>query len=288
DQERLRGACRPRVDLPLHPVPPREHQAAALGAVLRPALARQAESGDGAPDARAARRAPRHRRLRRDRQHRALCKRAEKAAQAARHARHGERRRADALAGGHRRAGPARAARHLAAGPRGCGLPRQRQAPAAGSRPFGQRAPRLYKNMRIIACIALLHAGIALAQNSVIAPPEHRRGAEQTFLTYPEWFLVHSPAEYAAYVRDHTPTLFPFFGHIRQFWQGYGAVYSATRKDYPFNFGYHVMVTVIGTSTTAEYALRAAYETLIGRLGELAAAHGLTDEDRYAAAVAQD
>src|SRR2546430_4133450 len=31
DQERLRGACRRRVDLPLHPVPPREHQAAALG-----------------------------------------------------------------------------------------------------------------------------------------------------------------------------------------------------------------------------------------------------------------
>jgi len=142
--------------------------------------------------------------------------------------------------------------------------------------------------MRIIACIALLHAGIALAQNSVIAPAEHRRGAEQTFLTYPEWFLVHSPAEYAAYVRDHTPTLFPFFGHIRQFWQGYGAVYSATRRDYPFNFGYHVMVMVIGTSTTAEYALRAAYETLIGRLGELTATHGLTDEDRYAAAVAQD
>src|SRR5439155_1295656 len=75
---------------------------------------------------------------------------------------------------------------------------------------------------------------------------------------------------------------------LRQFWQGYGAVYSATRKDYPFNFGYHVMVMVIGTSTTAEYALRAAYETLIGRLGELTATHGLTDEDRYAAAVAQD
>ena len=97
--------------------------------------------------------------------------------------------------------------------------------------------------MRIIACIALLHAGIALAQNSVIAPAEHRRGAEQTFLTYPEWFLVHSPAEYAAYVRDHTPTLFPFFGHIRQFWQGYGAVYSATRKDYPFNFGQQPGIT---------------------------------------------
>jgi hypothetical protein len=84
------------------------------------------------------------------------------------------------------------------------------------------------------------------------------------------------------------PTEFPFFGHIRQFWQGYGAVYDATRKDYPFNFGYHVMIMVIGTSTTVEYALRSAYETLIGRLSALTASHGLTEEDRFGAAVAQD
>jgi hypothetical protein len=119
------------------------------------------------------------------------------------------------------------------------------------------------------------------------AQMEHRRGPEQTFLTYPEWFLVHSPAEYAEYVREHTPTQFPFIGHTRQFWQGYGAVTRATR-EYPFNFGYHVMVMVIGTSTSIEYVIRAAYETMIGRLSELAAPRRQSDEDRYAAKVAQD
>lgn len=120
-----------------------------------------------------------------------------------------------------------------------------------------------------------------------VAPPEHRRDPEQTYLTYPEWFLVHSPAEYAEYVRDHTPTQFPFIGHTCQFWQGYGAVTRATR-DYPFNFGYHVMVMVIGTSTSLEYVIRAAYETMIGRLSELAAPRRPSEEDRYAAKVAQD
>jgi hypothetical protein len=120
-----------------------------------------------------------------------------------------------------------------------------------------------------------------------VAPPEHRRGPEQTFLTYPEWFLVHSPAEYAEYVLDRTPTQFPFIGHTCQFWQGYGAVTRAAR-NYPFNFGYHVMVMVIGTSTTVEYGVRAAYETMIGRLSELAAPRGLSEEDRYAAKVAKD
>jgi len=139
--------------------------------------------------------------------------------------------------------------------------------------------------MRALAFVLLFAVFPACAQ--VVAPPEHRRAPEQTFLTYPEWFLVHSPAEYAHYVRDHTPTAFPFIGHICQFWQGYGAVHDATKKDYPFNFEYFVMVMVIGVSTTAEYALRAAYETMIGRVSDLTTGQ-LTEEDRYGAAVAQD
>jgi hypothetical protein len=128
---------------------------------------------------------------------------------------------------------------------------------------------------------------VCLCAHAQVAPPEHRRGPEQTFLTYPEWFLVHSPAEYAEYVRDHTPTQFPFVGHTCQFWQGYGAVTRAAR-DYPFNFGYHVMVMVIGTSTSVEYVIRAAYETMIGRLSEFASPRLPSEEDRFAAKVAQD
>lgn len=121
-----------------------------------------------------------------------------------------------------------------------------------------------------------------------VTPPEHRRGAEQTFLTYPEWFLVFSPAEYAGFVRSHDPSDFPFLGHIGEFWQGYAAVYRATRGRYPMNWGYHVMIVVIGTSTTVEYGIRSAYETLVGRLTELTRRHGPTEEDRYAARVAQE
>ncbi len=119
-------------------------------------------------------------------------------------------------------------------------------------------------------------------------PVEYQRGAEQTFLTFPEWFLVYSPAEYAEYVKTHTPTRFPFLGHIRQFWESYSAVYEATRRDYPFNIGYHVMIMVIGTSTTTEYGIRTVYEGLVGRLSELTMSGPLTEEDRYGAEVAQD
>ena len=119
-------------------------------------------------------------------------------------------------------------------------------------------------------------------------PPEHVRPPDQTFLTYPEWFLVFSPAEYAAFVRTEPPSRFPFLGHIRQFWQGYDAVWKATRGKYEFNAGYHLMIMVIGTSTTGEYAVRSAYETLVGRMAELTRRHGMTEEDRLGARVAQE
>ena len=89
-------------------------------------------------------------------------------------------------------------------------------------------------------------------------------------------------------MKRHPPSEFPFLGHIGQFWSSYSAVYRATKDGYPFNFGYHVMILVIGTSTTVEYALRSAYETLIGRVSELTQTHGMTEEDRFGARVAQD
>jgi hypothetical protein len=148
-------------------------------------------------------------------------------------------------------------------------------------------APRCLRLGAALAALALLRPSLTTAAQPV-TPPEHRRGPEQTFLTFPEWFLVHSPAEYAAFVKVHPPSEFPFFAHIRQFWTSYGAVTEATSHGYSLNFGYHVMIVVIGTSTTVEYALRSGYENLVGRLSELTATHGMTEEDRYGARVAQD
>jgi len=144
--------------------------------------------------------------------------------------------------------------------------------------------------VRIRALLAGCAFAVAVgAVAAPIAPAEHRRGEEQTFLTFPEWFLVHSPAEYAAFVKTNPPSGFPFWGHIGQLWQSYRAVTRATTNDrYPFNFGYHVMIVVIATSTTVEYGLRSAYETLVGRLAELARTHGPTPEDAYGARIAQD
>jgi hypothetical protein len=137
----------------------------------------------------------------------------------------------------------------------------------------------------LAAAASLCGAG---AQAAPIAPPEHVRGVEQTFLTYPEWFLVFSPAEYAQHVRAHSPDSFPFYGHIGQFWEGYGAVTRESHAmGHELNPGYHLMVMVIGVSTSVEYVLRSAYESLVGRLSA-ATTSRTTPEDLLGARVAQD
>jgi hypothetical protein len=122
-----------------------------------------------------------------------------------------------------------------------------------------------------------------LPSGAIVTPQKYRRAPEQTWLTFPEWSLVFSPREYASYVARRTPTGFPFLGHLEQFWGGYARTWQASR-NYPFNFDYHLMDVIIGTSTTFEYVLTAAYEETVGRLsgGEP------SDEDRYAARVAAD
>jgi hypothetical protein len=122
----------------------------------------------------------------------------------------------------------------------------------------------------------------------VVAPEEHRRPEDQTFLTFPEWFLVFSPAEYATFVKSHPPSEFPFFGHIAQFWHSYRTCLHTTLGKYPFNWGYNVMILVIGTSTTVEYSLRGAYEAFIGRFTDIMCPNCRTQEDEYGAMVAQD
>ncbi|HEV8145017.1 MAG TPA: hypothetical protein VGP79_01475 [Bryobacteraceae bacterium] len=116
----------------------------------------------------------------------------------------------------------------------------------------------------------------------------YARPEETTFWTYPEWYIVWSYVEKADYQQTHLPSGFPYFGAIKQFWSGYCCSYQATKGRYPFNFGVHVMLAVIGTSFSAEYALKGIYENTIGRFTEWTASDDPTDEDRYAARVARE
>ncbi len=117
-------------------------------------------------------------------------------------------------------------------------------------------------------------------------PVDFCRDPGNTFLTLPEWYLVYSPREYAHFIDGHSPSQFPYWRHLGQFWQGYHAVYQAANDERPFNFEYHLMIWVIGTSTTFEYGLKSTYETVVGRAAEATVGSDQTAEERLAIDVA--
>ena len=118
--------------------------------------------------------------------------------------------------------------------------------------------------------------------------PGYRRPDSDTFLQHPEWYIVYSSEEYGRHLGRHPPSTFPYGASIGQYWRSYHEAWSAARHTYAPNWAYHVMLWVIGTSYSAELALKGLYENTIGRLSEWAADGERVPEDLLAAEVAQD
>jgi hypothetical protein len=125
-----------------------------------------------------------------------------------------------------------------------------------------------------------------LTDTTPVTPAQYVRPADQTFLTYPEWYLVFSPDEQAQTFKRQTSTTFPFMSHTAQIWESYKIVNDQIKDNFPYNEGYHFMIKVIGSSATAEYAVKSFYETIFGRLTDTYEV--VTEEDEFNAQFTQD
>ncbi len=109
----------------------------------------------------------------------------------------------------------------------------------------------------------------------------YSREAASTFLTLPEWYIVYNTEEYARFIGTRNPSSFPYGDSIWQYWRYYGGVCDATKGVYPFRGGNHMMLGVIGSSFTIEYAIKGLYENSFGRLTEWISGRD-TPEDAFA------
>ena len=98
-----------------------------------------------------------------------------------------------------------------------------------------------------------------------ILPPEHRRPAARTLMTYPEWHIVYAYEDYAATIRAGDPHDFGFLSAITQFWQGACAMNRASAQFGGAAWTARQTIHVIGVSFTAEMLLKALYEETLGR-----------------------
>ena len=125
-------------------------------------------------------------------------------------------------------------------------------------------------------------------QNITAEIPNYTRPEDDTFLSYPEWYIVWSYQEKADFQEHNLPSRFPYFAAVRQYWGSYCCISRLIRGRYPLNFGEHVMLFVIGTSFSAEYILKGSYEKTIGALSEWSSSHEITEEDQFAYKVARE
>jgi hypothetical protein len=117
--------------------------------------------------------------------------------------------------------------------------------------------------------------------------PGYRRAESSTYLTLPEWYIVYNSEEYKRTLQHGRPSAFPYFRSVAQYWRYYYRVFKITQAKYGFNAGDHLMLVVIGVSTSVENTLKGLYENTAGRLTEWLATTD-TPEDRFAAKTAAD
>ena len=117
---------------------------------------------------------------------------------------------------------------------------------------------------------------------------DYSRPEDDTYLSYPEWYIVWSYQEKADFQKKHLPSGFPYIGAVRQYWNSYCCISRLIQGKYPFNGGEQFMLVIIGTSFSAEYILKGIYEKTIGKLSESTSGHRPVDEDQYAYQVARD
>ncbi len=116
----------------------------------------------------------------------------------------------------------------------------------------------------------------------------YARAEDQTYLTYPEWYIVYSTDEYGAYIARNKPSGFPYFRAVGQYWNIYFQTCAVTRDTYPFNVGYHFSNLITGVSFSVENIVKGLYENTVGRLSEALSSGEVpnTAEDAYARKVA--
>ena len=118
--------------------------------------------------------------------------------------------------------------------------------------------------------------------------PDYYRPESKTYLTLPEWYIVYSTDEYAAFLQEHRSGEFPYFKAVGQYWQSYVDVCREIKGRYPFNSDSQFTLGFIGISFTAENMLKGAYEGTLGRVTEWISSDTPTEEEIFAAQVARD
>ncbi len=118
--------------------------------------------------------------------------------------------------------------------------------------------------------------------------PESRRNGVDTFLTYPEWSIVHAYEDLAGVTRQRGEEHFGYWRAIRSYWSSLCSLSRIASSRGEIALDMKAMLYIIGVSFSGEMAVKGLYETSIGRLTAWLRGPERTPDDRYAIKVAEE
>lgn len=116
----------------------------------------------------------------------------------------------------------------------------------------------------------------------------YRRRLNNTYFTFPEWYIVYSFEDFGRFLDRASESRFGYLGHIFGFWRSFCTINRAVPATGESLAEVKTMIYVIGVSCTIEYAIKGLYENTIGRVFEWIRGDKRTPQDEFGRAVLQD
>jgi hypothetical protein len=153
--------------------------------------------------------------------------------------------------------------------------------------------------LSVLVPLAYIEGGCAPAANAPaaavsgrallpISEQGYRRKLDNTFFTFPEWYIVYSFEDFGRFLERSSESRFNYLGHILGFWRSFCTINRALPPSAESRSEVKTMIYVIGISYSAEYVIKGLYENTIGRVFEWIRGEQRTPQDDYARAVLQD
>src|SRR5438105_5130193 len=116
----------------------------------------------------------------------------------------------------------------------------------------------------------------------------YQRKQNNTFFTFPEWYIVYSFEDFGRFLDRSSESRFNYLCHIFGFWRSFCTINRAVPPTDESLADVKTMIYVIGISYSTEYAIKGFYENTIGRVFEWIRGETRTPQDEYARAVLQE
>lgn len=116
----------------------------------------------------------------------------------------------------------------------------------------------------------------------------YRRKLNNTYFTFPEWYIVYSFEDFGRFLDRSSESHFGYLGHIFGFWRSFCTINRAVPATGESLAEVKTMIYVIGVSYSVEYAIKGLYENTIGRAFEWIRGEKRTPQDEFGRAVLQD